>query len=123
MAGARVTRLSISNSLVKPGELGKMLLERDEIVESTKVPNVAVKAFAEVIIPDIKTLYKKVNSNLVVNGDITILGKYKLMKELERSGKKTEGFVVKLGKLFDITNFKCQILTCEYELRARWQVC
>ena len=100
MAGARVTRLSISNSLVKPGELptsdlptlkdvlGKMLLERDKIVESTKVPNVAVKAFAEVIIPDIKTVYKKVNSNLVVNSDRTILGKltkeYKLMKELER---------------------------------------
>ena len=129
MAGARVTRLSISNSLVKAGELptsdlptlkdvlGKMLLERDNIVESTKVPNVAVKAFAEVIIPDIKTVYKKVNSNLVVNSDRTILGKltkeYKLMKELERSGKKTEGFVVKLGKLFDIINCKCQILTCE----------
>ena len=131
MAGVRKTRQDIAKNIVKAEELpvsdlptvrdvlAKMVFDRDKHkMESNK--NVEVKVLAESLIPEIKALYRKVNSNLVVNGDKTILKKlihdYKLMKDLERSGqsgKKRQDFEVKLGKLFDIVNCKCQILNCE----------
>ena len=137
MAGVRKTRLNIAKNIVKAEELpvsdlptvrdvlAKMVFDRDKHkMESKK--NVEVKVLAESLIPEIKALYRKVNYNLVVNGDKTILKKlindYKLMKDLERSGqsgKKRQDFEVKLGKLFDIVNCKCQILNCEEFLHCK----
>ena len=128
MAETRSTRQATSKNLVRAEDLptsdlptlrdvlAKMLLERQKIIEAKKIKNVEVKVLADKVIPEIKLVYRKVNSNLVINSDRTILGKltneYKHMKEIERSGKKKEQFEVKLGKLFDIVNCKCQILLC-----------
>ena len=73
--------------------LAKMKLEkqRDQFVE--------IKQVADKVLPEIKSIFRKVNSNLVLNSDRTILAKlttdFKQMKDLERSkakGKKKENF-------------------------------
>ena len=125
--GSRKTRQVSAKNIVQAGDLpssdlptlrdvlAKMILERDKI--ATKI--VEVKALTELVLPEIKAVYRKVNSNLIINSDKTILKKltndYKYMKELERSGitgKKRQDFEVRLGRLFDIVNCKCQILPC-----------
>ena len=72
--------------------LAKMKLEKER-------KNVEIKHIAEKILPDIKAIFRKVNSNIVLNSDRTILAKlttdFKQMKDLERSkakGKKKENF-------------------------------
>ena len=129
MAGSRQTRQKIAKNIVKAKDLptsdlptvrdvlAKMVYERDKIKVTENKIKVEVRVVAETVLPDIKALYKKVNSNLVVYDDKTILRRltndYKQMKELERSGKQRQNFEVKLGKLFDILFCKCQILTFE----------
>ena len=96
--GSRKTRQVSAKNIVQAGDLpssdlptlrdvlAKMILERDTI--ATKI--VEVKAVTELVLPEIKAVYRKVNSNLIINSDKTILKKltndYKYMKELERSG-------------------------------------
>ena len=129
MAGSRQTRQKIAKNIVKAKDLptsdlptvrdvlAKMVYERDKIKVTENKIKVEVRVVAENVLPDIKALYKKVNSNLVVYDDKTILRRltndYKQMKELERSGKQRQNFEVKIGKVFDIVFCKCQILTCE----------
>ena len=93
--------------------LAKMKLEKER-------NNIEIKHVAERVLPEIKSIYSKVNSNLVLNNDRTILVKlttdFKQMKDLERSkakGKKKENFELKIGKLFDIILCKCKILGCD----------
>ena len=93
--------------------LAKMKLEKQR-------DNVEIKQVAEKVLPEIKSIFRKANSKLVLNSDRTILAKlttdFKQMKDLERSktkGKKKENFDLKLGKLFDIILCKCTILTCK----------
>ena len=93
--------------------LAKMKLEKQR-------DNVEIKQVAEKVLPEIKSIFRKDNSKLVLNSDRTILAKlttdFKQMKDLERSktkGKKKENFDLKLGKLFDIILCKCTILTCK----------
>ena len=133
-SGSRQTRQHVAKNIVKAQDLppsdlptvrdvlAKMVLERDKIkVAEGKLQNqVEVRGVAENVLPEIKALYRKVNSNIVVYDDKTILRRlttdYKQMKELERSGrpgKQRQNFEVKLGKLFDILFCKCQILTFE----------
>ena len=131
-AGSRQTRQHITKFIVKAQDLSpsdlptvrdvlaKMVHERDKIKLAEGKTQVEVRDLAQKVLPEIKALYKKVNSNLVVYDDNTILRRletdYKQMKELERSGqhgKKRQNFEIKLGKLFDILFCKCQILTCE----------
>ena len=92
--------------------LAKMKLEKER-------NNIEIKHVAERVLPEIKSIYSKVNSNLVLNNDRTILAKlttdFKQMKDLERSkakGKKKENFELKIGKLFDIILYKCKIVSC-----------
>ena len=82
--------------------LAKMKLEKER-------NNAEIKQVADKVLPEIKAIFRKVNSNLVLNSDRTILAKlttdFKQMKDLERSkakGKKRENFDYKIGKLFDI---------------------
>ena len=93
--------------------LAKMKLEKER-------NNAEIKQVAEKVLPEIKAIYRKVNSNLVINNDRTIIAKlineFKQMKDLERSkvkGKKKDNFEIKMGKLFDIILCKCKISTCE----------
>ena len=122
-SGSRQTRQHVAKNIVKAQDLppsdlptvrdvlAKMVLERDKIkVAEGKLQNqVEVRGVAENVLPEIKALYRKVNSNLVVYDDKTILRRlttdYKQMKELERSGrpgKQRQNFEIKLEKLFDI---------------------
>ena len=93
--------------------LAKMKLEKER-------NNAEIKQVADKVLPEIKAIFRKVNSNLVLNSDRTILAKlttdFKQIKDLERSKAKGENrgnFDHKFGKLFDIILFKCKILTCE----------
>ena len=97
-----------------------MLFDRDKIIAAAKTKNVEIRVLAEAVVPEIKAVYRKVNSNLVLNSDRTIIGKiineYRQMKDLERSGKKgkqREMFESKIGKLFDILSCKCKIFMCK----------
>ena len=101
-SGSRQTRQHVAKNIVKAQDLppsdlptvrdvlAKMVLERDKIkVAEGKLQNqVEVRGVAENVLPEIKALYRKVNSNLVVYDDKTILRRlttdYKQMKELER---------------------------------------
>jgi hypothetical protein len=52
---------------------------------------VEIKVLVEAVVPHIKAVYRKVNSNFVLNSDRTIMGKITndgQMKDLERLGKK-----------------------------------
>ena len=118
MAESRQTRQKIAKNIVKAKDLptsdlptvrdvlAKMVYERDKIKVTENKIKVEDRVVAETVLPDIKALYKKVNSNLVVYDDKTILRRltndYKQMKELERSGKQRQNFEVKIGKVFDI---------------------
>ena len=131
-SSSRQTRQSHASSIVQAAELpqselptlkdvlAKMLFERDKLIIATKTKNVEIKSLAESVLPEIKALFRKVNSKLVLNSDRTIILKivndYKQMKDIERSGKKgrqREMFESKLGKLFDILSCKCLILDCQ----------
>ena len=131
-SSSRQTRQSHASSVVQAAELpqselptlkdvlAKMLFERDKLIIATKTKNVEIKSLAESVLPEIKALFRKVNSKLVLNSDRTIILKivndYKQMKDIERSGKKgrqREMFESKLGKLFDILSCKCLILDCQ----------
>ena len=92
--------------------LAKMKLEKQR-------KYIEIKQVAERVLPEIKSIFKKVDSNLVLNNDSTILAKltidFKQMKDLEISkakGKKKDNFEFKMGKLFDIIHCKCKILSC-----------
>ena len=131
-AGVRQTRQHIAKNIVKAQDLptsdlptirdmlAKMVHERDKIKVAENKIQVEVSLVSQNVLPEIKALYRKVNSNIVVYDDKTILRRlttdYKQMKELERSGrpgKQRQNFEIKLEKLFDILYCKCQILTCE----------
>ena len=124
MAG-RKTRQKPSNIIVTEEDLpatdlptlkdvlAKMKLEKER-------NNAEIKQVAEKVLPEIKAIYRKVNSNLVINNDRTIIAKlineFKQMKDLEGSKvkeKKKDNFEIKMGKLFDIILCKCKISTCE----------
>ena len=68
-----------------------MVHERDKIKVAENNILVEVSLVAQNVLPEIKALYRKVNSNLVVYDDKTILRRlttdYKQMKEIERSGR------------------------------------
>ena len=103
MASSRQTRQALSRNIVQAADLSsadlptlqdvlaKMLFDRDKIIAAAKTKNVEIRVLAEAVVPEIKAVYRKVNSNLVLNSDRTIIGKiineYREMKDLERSGK------------------------------------
>ena len=119
-SGKKNTRHSTASKLV-PAEdlsttdlptvkdaLSKMKFEREKLALNRTKKIIEVKEIAEKVLPDIKNVFKKVNSKLVLNNDRTILAKlmgdYKQMMDIDNSkvkGLKKLHFEEKLGKLLD----------------------
>ena len=100
--------------------LSKMKFEREKLSLNRTKKIIEVKEIADKVLPDIKYVFKKVNSKLVLNNDRTILAKlmgdYKQMMDIDNSkvkGLKKLHFEEKLGKLLDIILCKCKIISCE----------